>query len=521
MRGYRFLKKENKLDMITNVKDQLTNTSLKSVKKNASTLLMGAGFKQTELIIKQYLLVRIGATNLNKSLLYAIGKPGSAVSHPMPAEWRKVIEQNGFKVAKIRSALVWNGFIVMMFAYGIALICKFVLNNFLSIICPTKQDLGEYAFFDSLSSGNLPQPCLDGKSHDIVTWYVRWMGRVPKLNSVCHTVKDSKSKCVGDIPIISLQSAIQPLSKLFAMCRFTMWSMTAIVIAIVDLLRGHWWSALMLGESAKAAQVRFQDCEKLAREYLFHNSGWIYRPLWTYEAEIKGSRILFYFYSTNCESFKKAEGYPIQANSWQVLNWQYYLVWDQYQADFIHRSVSNETNTKIVGPIWFSSSPKELYEIPKRAIAVFDVQPVRDSLYQTLGIPFEYYIPNTSCRFVNDIYKTAIENNCIVVLKRKRKINRLAHYKYQKFLESFDGNPNFISIDPEVSAIRLIEKSKAVISMPFTSTALYGRDLGKPSVYYDPLGIIQKDDRAAHGIPIITGPQELSEWLNCIIDKES
>jgi polysaccharide biosynthesis PFTS motif protein len=49
--------------------------------------------------------------------------------------------------------------------------------------------------------------------------------------------------------------------------------------------------------------------------------------------------------------------------------------------------------------------------------------------------------------------------------------------------------------------------------MPFTSTALLGREMGKPSIYYDPHGLVQKDDRAAHGIPIVTGPDELHAWI--------
>lgn len=47
-----------------------------------------------------------------------------------------------------------------------------------------------------------------------------------------------------------------------------------------------------------------------------------------------------------------------------------------------------------------------------------------------------------------------------------------------------------------------------VIGMPFTSTALIARGLGKSSVYYDPTGQLQSDDRAAHGIPIISGPDQ-------------
>jgi len=53
--------------------------------------------------------------------------------------------------------------------------------------------------------------------------------------------------------------------------------------------------------------------------------------------------------------------------------------------------------------------------------------------------------------------------------------------------------------------------------MPFTSTALLGREMGKPSVFYDPHGVLQKNDRAAHGIEIMRGPGELKSWLAAVL----
>jgi polysaccharide biosynthesis PFTS motif protein len=37
--------------------------------------------------------------------------------------------------------------------------------------------------------------------------------------------------------------------------------------------------------------------------------------------------------------------------------------------------------------------------------------------------------------------------------------------------------------------------------------------MNKPSVYYDPLGLCQKGDRAAHGIEILQGKNELESWI--------
>ena len=76
-------------------------------------------------------------------------------------------------------------------------------------------------------------------------------------------------------------------------------------------------------------------------------------------------------------------------------------------------------------------------------------------------------------------------------------------------------------MDPDLSPIQVIENSIAVISMPFTSTALIARELGKPSVYYDPSGLLQKDDRAAHGIPILSGQKELKDWMSNLVNDKT
>ena len=37
-------------------------------------------------------------------------------------------------------------------------------------------------------------------------------------------------------------------------------------------------------------------------------------------------------------------------------------------------------------------------------------------------------------------------------------------------------------------------------------------EAGKTSIYYDPTGKLQKDDRAAHGIILISEKKELEQW---------
>lgn len=99
-----------------------------------------------------------------------------------------------------------------------------------------------------------------------------------------------------------------------------------------------------------------------------------------------------------------------------------------------------------------------------------------------------------------------------MVLKRKRQVGDWMHPRHIALVEQLGRSEHFLAADPDLAAVRVIEKSGIVVSMPFTSTALRWREMGKPLIYYDPRGVVQKDDRAAHGIPIVTGADELHAW---------
>ncbi|MDP2904709.1 MAG: polysaccharide biosynthesis PFTS motif protein [Candidatus Omnitrophota bacterium] len=519
MRGYRFLKESNQLGLIVAVQNDLINTHFGRVGRNASKIFFGTGVAQAELITRQYLLARIGGIGLTKALLCSLGVKGSPVVYPMPKLWQQVVARHGFSVARMRCSFAWAGHLLLFWGYGVLSIVRQIYVSLREAIRPQLPALGRYVYFVGLVAGNLPQPCRDGHSHDIVTWYIRWKGRAEHIDALCHGVVNVKVCNVDGFPVVFSPYLIPPLDTFTGLVRFLAWALAAALRSVLDLFRGHWWHSMLLAESTKAAMVRFQETDKLAKDYVFHNSGTIYRPLWTYEAEDKGLRITSYFYSTNMEGFKRQNGHPIQVNIWQAMNWPLYLVWNEYQADFMRRAVGEAANIEVVGPIWFHAGSIQTPELPPRSVAVFDVQPHRSSRYQILGESQEYYVPKTANQFLLDIHTVIRECGGAMVHKRKRNIGKILHPKYEALVKTLAKADDVFSIEPDTSAIRVIEGCSAVISMPFTSTALLGRELNKQSVYYDPHGVVQKDDRAAHGIQILCGKDELRDWLTGVFES--
>ena len=521
MRGYRLLKQSGQISLISRVKQALTEQQLRFADKSLSPFLMGAGYDCGEIVVRQYLLIRIGGLGLNQALLYASGKQGGKVIYPLPKAWRITISQHGFKVANFMSSLLWQLYIFGTLLYGALQIFKIILSGLSSLGTKTSKSK-KHVYFAHLSGDNLPQGHEGEKSYDIVSWYLQWSGRNQNIAAVHHSVPNVVNKTVGAVELVYQTQMLPPLQEVVAVFKFLVWAMCACFLALIDCFRGRWWHAFLLNQTALSAQVRFLQKESLAREYLFNNSGWIYRPLWTYDAEQSGSKIIFYFYSTHCENFKVSKKNPPIPYGWKAASWPIYLVWDHWQADFVRKFAGSEVQVHQVGAIWFSSYvPKHLPDL-KNGIAIFDVQPRRKSSYIVLASEFEYHTPAVANSFLNDIYIVLSKDNLSMVLKRKRNIGKFSHPSYQNFLNILRGKKEFIEIDCDIAAIDLINKCKGVISMPFTSTALIARELGKPSVYYDPTGYLTRSDVAAHGIPVLSSYEELRCWVYEVsIDREA
>lgn len=518
LKGHRQLKELNAIGRINALKQDLASTPC--IKNGTfSKSIFGSEIEQAELITRQFLLARIESTFFAKYILYSVGNSDSAISYPLPLQWRKVVIRHGFKVSEFNSIIRWNVFVMLKF---VSTIHSFVLKIFGDLKQLIRKDnplKGRYVYFDTLSRRNFPLTSSRGPMQNIFTWYLRWSGKTPSFDYLCHDVKGISIDVLENIPVIPIPSALPFLTKMRGSLSLVLWGFKMILFSSMDLIRGHWWHALLFGESFKAKVINIADHDDLAKDYLFHNSGWIYRPLWTYEAERRGSRILFYFYSTNVEGFKQVGGYPNISVGWNSSTWNNFLVWNSEQQDFVIRSIVRKVKTCVVGPIWFESGVEDLPVMPSSYIAVFDVQPFRDAFYKSFGIPFDYYVPENCNQFLEDIYELLSEKDITLVLKRKRSIGKLSHYKYRNVLEHLEKKPNFISLAVDVRAQQIIENCKAVISMPFTSTALIAKQMGKPSVYYDPNSLIQKDDRGAHGIIVLSNKKELEDWLIELINQ--
>lgn len=489
-------------------------------KSKISRYLFGAATDKANEAIRDFLVIRVGMYSLNKSLLISLGKKKGRVAHPLPEIWRGKIRSLGWNVSEIKSALMWQGFLFLCFGYGVFLLTKNLLLGIRTSFSKIPDNPERSVYFAGLTKNNLPQQ-EHGDSYDIISWYLQWQGRETEIQTIGHNVKSSPELSFKGVSV-RFVDPLAPVKGVSKTLRLFLWGCFAAGLCLFDMLKGHWWSPLMFGPCVQSFIAKHQPT--FALDYLFHNSN-PRKPLWLYEAMANGAKSTFYFYSTNCDSFKTKEGYQSTPAFYRNMNWSRYLVWDQEQANFVQRLVGNQGRVEIVGPVWYADSTAIFPDLTSRTVAVFDIQPRRKSIYEVLGSVLEYYTPAIGFDFLNDIHVAAAQHDWIMAWKGKRKLalNQIREIakSYESVFEKLAASPNMLVIDPDIAATRLIKRCALVISMPFTSTALVARNLGKPSYYYDPSGIIQKDDRAAHGIPIISGLDKLHEILMAKLSKPS
>ena len=518
MRGYRILKKSGQIDLIPRAKQSLIDQQLRITDKSFPAFLMGSRISYDEIVLRQYLLVRIGGPSLSQGLLYALGKQRGRVIYPLPKEWRDKLKEHGLLVASYRTAILWQLYIAYMWLFGVYKLFKLFFRNLTRI--DSNDYSKHYVFFAELSPNNIPKSDDSIEQFNIVSWWTQWPKKNSEVRALFHTVSNRSAFLLNNIEIKHTPYHLPKFKGFISQTKYIVGACYEALCSLINFLFGSWHNAFMLNQYADLLHAQLVNPEDLAREYFFHHSDWIYRPLWTYEAERKGSRIFMYFYSTNCEVLKHKksdDSNPI--NLYKGMSWPNYLVWDHYQAEFLVKTLGHNVKYEIVGQIWFSDDENEVPELPENSVIVFDVQPYRSSVYQPQCIEFEYYVPKVATQFIQDIYDVLVINNLSMVLKRKREVGSKSSKAYLKFLDHLEDKQNFISVNPGISSFRLMDEASLVISMPYTSTAHIAKNYGLPSIYYDPSGLLVKNDPASHGIPLISGRDELIVWFESYRNK--
>jgi polysaccharide biosynthesis PFTS motif protein len=465
-----------------------------------------------QLVFHQYLLSKLIGRMFNRVILSSLHLDKKII-YPLPLKWLRIIKESGLRVSYLWSTSFFYLFILICLVSGLSRFFVHLRKNH------NREKINrKYVYFFNINQKCFPEPS-NHRSYDIFSWYTKKY--IPAEDSdkvIMHSVPNISNYNFGEHSLIYAQDCFPRISKFNFYFKFIP-SVVLTILTLIILLRFKY--IIILNEIIDMYVFRYSKRSDYAEKYFFSFENRIYRPLWTYLAELRGSSLFFYFYACNISNYKELNKLHLKPPEfWHVMNWPKYLVWNDHHYKYIRELIKFPSKIEVVGPIGYEDNSLELPKITKKSLILFDIQPFKLSY----GIPafcspyWFTYDHKLRIDFYKDVHEICTECGIELFFKRKR-VSDLANSEYTKFLRDFVKNTNVHELDSDISAFRLCKHFNVVLSFPFTSTAILGRYYGKESVYYDPSGKIQKDDPAAHNIDVLSKKEELRQYIKFLFKE--
>ena len=161
MRGYRYLKKNNNLSFVSDLKRELSKCSLNvnNEKKNKS--------------LKQFIFQNIFTTvEFNQEVLHSLGS-NKSISFPLPHDWQIAIINKGLKLNKTSSSILWQLKLAKYFLKGSIVFLILIFKSFQTILRGTSNK--KHSFIYGLTDDCLPDEKEElNEVYNTANWFIKW-----------------------------------------------------------------------------------------------------------------------------------------------------------------------------------------------------------------------------------------------------------------------------------------------------------------------------------------------------------
>lgn len=507
LRGARVLKDQSRLEEMERLRLQTLDIASKYFDAFGGPMLTPNGPRADRKAFVQYLYVRTYYPG-SASIILRANDPrfSGPVSGPVPAALAHCFREAGLRVSVRKCRAKWALYCVGTLGYGV----RNAFRMLVKLRIERRDVLRGTTYLLGCQPSNFPLRVGMNDSHTLCDW-VQSTPDTKVGRNVTHSVAGIEAR---GLPNVAHVPSPFPSMTARATAGFVAACVVLTLRAVALLSFGRWHEALFLHERIQAARARACDAADFAELYLFPISHLYFKPLWTYWAEASGARTEVYLYSVNIQGLKRPNGAAAPKDEYGYLSWNTFYVWDTYQADFIRQFLDYEAKFVVCKVLPLSDFDASVPQPAGPTIAYFDVQPFRDAFYYRLLISDEFLRPANAISALEAVLEATNASGHHVFYKRKREIGKQLHWAFANTLRGLEDDPGITFVDPQIAAQRVIAGSDAVISMPWTSTALIGREMGKPSCYLDLSGLIQAGDPAAHGIPVLRSKAALRQWVD-------
>ena len=514
-KGFDIAFKNNGDDFYYKILKDIEKLSLNIDNINFSKVIFGKNIKDKELVIKQYLITYFfhpmrREISISREMLKYF-KNQNKIIYPLDKKLYAIFEKNNILVNKFLSFFLWYFFIFVYYINGIRkiflVLFKFIINY------DSKFKRGVYF-------SNLPKESLNlNKNYNIEENYFSFIYLYFKKNnlsltSILHSVRNAPTFKIDNVEY-SYGKKFDYRFNFKKKIDFMFWSLKAICLSLFDFFRGRWWHPMLLGEAVDRKIVEISNEKQLHQIYSFNNTnGLVYKPMWIYEANNKGSKSVFYFYSLNFIPLTRLKSCP---EGISLSNWDYFSVWNKNHESYLKNNIINKFKVISYKPIFFNTGHID-FKIPKeKFVTIFDITPLRIIFRKSNYFSSEFAITNNIIKFINDIIEVSEKHNVKVVLKNKRLTS--AHDKrYINYLNKQIDSKRLFLLNEDISSISLIKNSKLIISYPLTSITKLASYFNISNCYYSPINF-KIDNEILLGSEILYKKDDLDKLFSHTFNK--
>ena len=490
----------------------LSLTSMGKVSRLSKTLIPESIHDEINIHVRQRLTVTTLQGPLFQKLALVVDNPNQKIALAIPSAWRYKLREKGYRVAGFSSSVLW---VFLQMKFFVRAVYNMLHLMWMSWNYRNIRPTGRYWVLDGIPHSALPI----GSEKDSFRLASFLLNRMKD--------RDMGGITWGCIPGGSMDSSIssvtissEPFPAFASHWETISYGIECLWILIRGFLSwifGDSHAPIITLEAIPTAYLRRMSRDELPSWYVATNSFLGYRPVWTRLAEQYGVRTALAFYSTNNKPMQlKGQPSPSEYPSIELMNWPCYLVWDEFQAKWVRSVARGNPEILTLGPIPLSDNNSFLPVIPEDAIAVFDINLPNRTSRARKGIVSNYYSDELIEEFLLDLADAIGSIGRTMVLKTKRSIGRFESKKHLQLIKVLGKKNHVIVIDASINAERIIEKTSATISIPFTSTSVISKLRGKPAAFYDPTGTIVCYKDVAHGVKMLQNISDLRSWLSTI-----
>jgi polysaccharide biosynthesis PFTS motif protein len=427
-----------------------------------------------------------------------------SISYPLPPRYWNFFQNNGIRINKIMSLFLW---IVYEFLGSFKQIYSTVRK---CLVWNSQQDiLPGSCLVIGLNEKVLTKTSEDEKCFEV--WLKRNLNFTGNIYGLNLKNIDSFKTEISTVPATNLFD-YRPRNFLIAFSEIFKFRFS--VGELVLMLR-------YFHESYKFRFLNKANIQNIEIFITLASESWV-KPVWFGQMKLDSSRIIYVNLSASSSPTTLNE---IQFFGWERLNqWNEVWVLDAHQKHlFSAHSIQSDFKVIAMGcPFWTDRLEPFIDSKDKgNYVAIFDIQPTRKFLGWSGFYDCGYFDTSSILNFIRDILEVSARLGKICVLKSKRKSPRYFDPEYYQGIEILEKEyKNFIYVDPDIAPQRIIQDSLVTISVPFTSTAIIASELGIPSLFYDPIGKVLRNDPSARGTHVVSGQTELYTKLCDLFSKK-